>query len=291
MYNQITANKRKTVLLIGVFVAVLLALGWFLDAVTESGYGGLAIAAVISAGMALTSYYVGDRIALRVSGARPIAKEENPYLYRIVENLCIAAGIPVPKIYVIADDAINAFATGRDPRHASMAVTSGAIAKLENEELEGVVAHELSHIKNFDIRIITVAIILVGAIALISDWLLRIHVFGGGRDRDRGIHPALLVVGLILAIAAPLFAQLIQLAVSRRREYLADASGALLTRFPEGLARALTKIGNDKTPLRRATSATAHLYIANPFNAKRFATFLSTHPPLPDRIKALRAMA
>jgi heat shock protein HtpX len=291
MYNQITANKRKTALLIGVFVAVLLALGWVLGVVTESGYAGLGIAAAVSAGMTLVSYYGGARIALGVSGARPIAKNENPYLYRIVENLCIAAGIPVPKIHVISDDAVNAFATGRNPQHASIAVTSGALTKLENEELEGVIAHELSHIKNFDIRIMTVAIVLVGAIALLADWLLRIHVFGGGRDRDRGIHPAFLVAGLIFAIAAPLFAQLIKLAVSRRREYLADASGALLTRFPEGLARALEKIGRDKTPMRRATSATAHLYIANPFNAKRFATFLSTHPPLAERIRILRQMA
>lgn len=291
MYNQIAANKRKTALLIGIFVAILLALGWFLGSLADAGNAGMALALTISAGMALISYYAGARIALGVSGARPIAKNENPYLYRIVENLCITAGMPVPKIHVIPDDAINAFATGRDPQHASIAVTSGALAKLENEELEGVIAHELSHIKNFDIRIMTVAIILVGAIALLADWLLRIHVFGRGRDRDRGIHPALLAIGLLLAIVAPLFAQLIQLAVSRRREYLADASGALLTRFPEGLARALEKIGRDGTPMRRATSATAHLYIANPFNAKRFATFLSTHPPLPDRIKALRAMA
>ncbi|MEK7516437.1 MAG: M48 family metallopeptidase [Patescibacteria group bacterium] len=291
MYNQITANKRKTAFLIGIFVAIVIALGWFLGSLADAGRSGVVLALTISAGMALISYYAGGRIALGVSGARPTAKSENPYLYRIVENLCITAGIPVPKIYVISDDAINAFATGRDPRHASIAVTSGALTKLENEELEGVVAHELSHIKNFDIRIMTVAIVLVGAIALLADWLLRIHVFGGGRDRDRGIHPAFLVVGLLLAILAPLFAQLIQLAVSRRREYLADASGALLTRFPEGLARALQKIGRDKSPMRRATSATAHLYIANPFNTKRFATFLSTHPPLEDRIKALRTMA
>ena len=200
----------------------------------------------------------------------------------------------MPRLHIIQDSAINAFATGRDPAHASIAVTTGALEKLKNEELEGVLAHELSHIKNYDIRVMTIVIVLVGIVALLSDWMFRIHVFGGrGRDRDRNVHPIFLVVGLILMILAPLIAELIKLAVSRRREYLADASGALLTRYPEGLARALEKTSAQKTPMLRANEATAHLYFANPFGNTRkwLTTAFSTHPPIQDRIKVLRQMA
>ncbi|KKU13766.1 MAG: Protease HtpX-like protein [Parcubacteria group bacterium GW2011_GWC2_45_7] len=294
MYNQITANKRRTWALIIIFVAVVLGLGYLYDYLYGHGSGGLVFAAFISFFMALISYYKGDKLALAVSGAKQINKEQNAYLWRMIENLCISQGMPMPHLHIIQDPAINAFATGRDPKHASIAVTTGAIEKLENEELEGVLAHELSHIKNYDIRIMTMVIVLVGIIALLSNWMLRAHLFGGRRDdRDRGLHPMLLVVGIVLMILAPLIAQLIQFAVSRRREYLADASGALMTRFPEGLARALEKIGRENRPLARANEATAHLYIANPFGGTRkwLTTLFSTHPPIGDRIKVLRSMA
>lgn len=244
----------------------------------------------ISLLMTLISYYSGDKIALAVSGAKQIQKSEDPYLWRIVENLAITAGLPMPKLHLINDQAINAFATGRDPEHSSVAVTTGAIEKLENEELEAVLAHELSHIKNYDIRVMTIVIVLVGAIALISDWMFRAHFLSGRGDRDRSVHPIFLIIGLLLAILTPIFAQLIQLAVSRRREYLADASGALLTRFPEGLARALEKISLSKAPMTRANSATAHMFISNPFGASRLRALFSTHPPLEERIKILRGM-
>lgn len=298
MYNQITSNKRRSVALIGIFVLIIIALGIVFDAVAGSGAGagGLLFAVVVSSAMALTAYYGGDRVALWTSGAKPIEKRDQPYLYRIVENLAMTAGIATPAVYVIPDPAVNAFATGRDPVHASVAVTTGAIERLGNEELEGVIAHELSHIKNYDIRVMTIVIVLVGAIALLSDLLLRIRWYGGhGRD-DRGGGQAtaiLLVVGIVLAIVAPFVAELIKLAVSRRREYLADASGALLTRFPEGLARALEKIAAANQPMLRANTATAHLFLSNPFGRRRrwFTHLFDTHPPIEERVKALRAMA
>lgn len=293
MYNQITANKRRTTILILLFIAVILGLGYLFGYLSGYGWYGLIPAAGISLLMTLLSYYSGDKLALAVSGAKPITKEQNAYLYRIVENLCISQGLPLPKLHIIQDSVINAFATGRDPKHASIAVTTGALEKLANEELEGVLAHELSHVKNYDIRVMTIVIVLVGIVALISNWMFRMHIFGGHRDRDRGIHPIFLVVGLTLMILAPLIAELIKLAVSRRREYLADASGALMTRYPEGLARALEKIGAQKQPLARASDATAHLYIANPFGNTRkwLMSAFSTHPPIQDRIKVLRGMA
>ena len=294
MYNQITANKRRTVVLIAIFIAVILGLGFLYDYLYGAGYGygGLVIAGLISVVMTLVSYFAGDKLALAVSGAKAITKEQNPYLWRIVENLCIAQGMPVPKIHIIQDSAINAFATGRDPKHASVAVTTGALEKLENEELEGVLAHELSHIKNYDIRVMTIVIVLVGIVSLLSQWIFRMHAFGGRDNRDRNVHPILLVIGLILMIIPPLISELIKLAVSRKREYLADASGALITRYPEGLARALEKIGAQKQPLSRAIEATAHLYFANPFGNTRkwLTTAFSTHPPIQDRIKILRGM-
>lgn len=293
MYNQITANKQKSVLLIALFVLVVMGLGWFAGEITESGYTMLVYAAALSLVMTLFSYYSGDRVALWTSGAQPITKNENTYLYRIVENLCITAGTPTPKIHIINDSAINAFATGRNPQHASIAVTTGALEKLTNEELEGVIAHELSHIKNYDIRVMTIVIVLVGTISLLADLALRMQ-FHGGRGRDRNAPPALAIVGLVLMILSPLIAELIKLAVSRKREYLADASGALLTRYPEGLAAALEKIQHHNTqPMARANHATAHLYLANPFGprlSKLFGNLFSTHPPLENRIKILRKM-
>ncbi len=294
MYQQIDSNKRKTVILIMIFIVFVLFLGWLYGQLTDTGYFGLVIAIIISLIMGLFSYYGGDKLALATAGAKPITKQDNPYVYRLVENLCITAGLSLPKIYIINDPDINAFATGRDPQHASIAVTSGAIDKLENEELEGVLAHELSHIKNYDIRLMMVVIVLVGIIALLADLLMRNFLWGKG-DREKNQFSAiLLVVGIVLAILSPLIAQIIQLAVSRKREYLADADGALLTRYPQGLANALEKIAlTNKLPLKRANNATAHLYIANPFGqSKRFLSNLfSTHPPIEERIAKLRQMA
>lgn len=298
MYNAITANKRRTWVLMIAFVAIILALGAAYDAAlgTAAGAGGFVFAALLAGGMTVLSYYGGDRIALWTSGAVPVTKRDAPLLYRTVENLAITAGLPTPRVYRIPDPAINAFATGRDPAHASVAVTTGALERLTNEELEGVLAHELSHVKNYDIRVLTVVIVLVGMIALLSDWLLRVRWYGGsGHREERGGNAGavLLAVGVILALVAPLIAELIKLAVSRRREYLADASGALLTRYPEGLARALEKIGAAAQPMLRANTATAHLFIANPFGTRRqwFTHLFSTHPPLKDRIRVLRGMA
>lgn len=238
----------------------------------------------------LVSYYAGDKIALKSTGARHIQKEDNPYLYRMVENLCITAGLPVPKVHIIDSPALNAFATGRDPEHASIAVTSGLMAALENEELEGVIAHELAHIQNYDIRVMTIVVVLVGTLALIADMFWRMSFFGGGDNRDNKTGGILAIVGIVLILVSPIVAELIKLAVSRKREYLADASGALLTRYPEGLARALEKISASAEKLRTANAATAHMFISNPFKSKGFTKFFSTHPPAEDRIAKLRGM-
>lgn len=292
MYEQITTNKRKSIILILIFTVLVMALGWIFGEYQGNGlgYGGLMIALFISIIMTLMSYFKGDAIALRAAGARSIQKTDNEYLYRMVENLAITAGLPTPRVFIINDPAINAFATGRDPQHASIAVTTGAIEKLENEELEGVLAHELSHIKNYDIRLMTIVIVLVGIVVLLADWMFRAQIFGG-RDRERG-GGVLALIAIVAMILSPLIAQLIKLAVSRKREYLADASGALLTRYPEGLARALEKISTQTKPLARANHATAHLFIANPFGAtrKNIGQLFSTHPLIEDRIKALRTM-
>jgi len=277
-----------------IFIAFVFLIGWVYGQVTDTGYAGLTGALVISLGMTAFSYYAGDKVALSTAGAVPITKEENPYVYRLVENLCITAGLPLPKVYFIPDPTINAFATGRDPQHASVAITQGAIDKLANEELEGVIGHELSHVKNYDIRLMMIVIVLVGIIALISDWLMRGFLWRKGDERSRGqLGAILLIIGIVLAVLSPLIAQLIQLAVSRKREYLADADGSLLTRYPAGLANALEKIMNEKEPLRRANNATAHLYIANPFRPtkKILNNLFSTHPPIEDRIAKLRQMA
>lgn len=296
MYSQIDSNKRKTAILISLFIAFILLIGWIFSIYTKSGYFSIGIAALFSIGMTLVGYYQGDKVALMASGARAITQGENLYISRMVENLSITSGIPAPKIYIIEDSAINAFATGRDPKHASIAVTRGAIEKLENEELEGVIAHELSHIKNYDIRLMTVILVLVGLIALLSDWFVRVRWFRGSNNRDSrgasGIQLVVLVIGLVLLILAPIIGKIIQLAISRKREFLADASGALLTRYPEGLARALEKIRTQNQPLRRANNATSHLYISNPFGkTKHFLSgIFSTHPPLEERIGELRKM-
>lgn len=297
VYSQIASNKRKTILLIVLFIIFIVALGYIFDRLFAYGYVGLFFAIIIALLMALLSYYSGDKLALWTAGAKgPITKEQNSYIYNLVENLAITAGLPMPKVYLIPDSAINALATGRDPKHSSVAITQGAIEKLENEELEGVIAHELSHIKNYDIRLMMVVIICVGIISLIADWFWRAHWFAGHRSSDRRASQAdliFIVIGLSLAILSPLIANLIRLAVSRKREYLADASAVLLTRYPDGLIRALEKIGAANQPLRRANHATAHLYISDPFGRtkKFFSALFSTHPPIAERIKALKQLA
>lgn len=298
MYSQIAANKRKTWLLIAIFTAVVVAVGYAFGQYTGGGYGMLVFAALVSGTMTLVSYFAGDKIALATSGAKPVTREHSPYLHRLVENLAIAAGMPMPKLYLIQAPQINAFATGRDPQHASIAVTTGAIEQLQNEELEGVLAHELSHISNYDIRLMTVVIVLVGIVTLLSDFFFRLRWYGGSssdRRSDKGnANGVLMLVGFIALILAPIIGKLIQLAISRRREFLADASGSLLTRYPDGLASALEKIGStNQQPMPQAHQATAHLYISSPFGraGERISRMFSTHPPLAERIKALREMA
>lgn len=292
MYNQITSNKRKTTLLIAIFGAFVIGAGYFFHVAFGYGYEAVAAAVVFSAAMSIGSYYTGDKMALWSTGAQRIAKEDHPYLYRIVENLSIANGVPMPKVHIIQSPALNAFATGRNPEHASIAVTTGLIQALQNEELEGVIAHELSHVKNYDILVMTIVVILVGAVALLGDFFFRMRFFHGRSREDRGQTGAILmVVGVVFLILSPIVAEIIKLAISRKREFLADASGALLTRYPEGLARALEKISASPAPLSTASAATAHLFISNPLKGKNFSKFFSTHPPIEERVRRLREMA
>lgn len=295
IYSEISANRRRTWLLMVFFVIVVAAVvgiaAWFLGGGYEAGI----IALIASALFVVFSYYASSSIVLNISHATEVKHDENPDLYHIVENLCLGAGLPIPKIYIIDDTAPNAFATGRDPRHAVVVVTKGLLKKLDKLELEGVIAHELSHIRNYDIRIMTITVVLIGLVALIADVTLRLTWFGAGRHRgsQRGAGAAImLIVALVALILAPIAAQLIHLAISRRREYLADASGALLTRYPEGLARALEKISGDKEPLEVANKATAHLYIVNPLKDRSsfMNNLFSTHPPILERIRRLKAM-
>lgn len=292
MYNQITSNKSKSYLLMLLFFLVIVGItwAWSLYFGESSSYGTLIFAVILATIMNLISFFAGDSIALGIAGAKAIKKDANPYVFRMVENLSITAGIPTPKIYIINDPAMNAFATGRDPQHASIALTTGIIEGLQNEELEGVIAHELSHIKNYDIRLMMIVIVCVGIIALMADWLTRSLFWRRSDSDNRNNNAIFMIIGLVLAILSPLFAKLIQLAISRKREYLADASGALLTRYPEGLAKALEKIASQKQALKHANKATAHLYIANPFGSEKMANLFSTHPPIASRISALRSM-
>lgn len=295
MYNQIAANKRKTWFLVALVSAILIGLIYLLgysygvDASTS-----IIVGTVFASIYSLFSYYFSDSIALSASGAKHITKDQAPELWKIIENLAIANGMPMPKVYVIPDNAMNAFATGRDPQHASVAFTTGILAALNKTELEGVAAHELSHIKNYDIRTMTIVVVLIGAIMLVADIFLRTMFRRDNRDGG-SIGMILFIIGLALAILSPLLAELIKLAVSRSREYLADASGALLTRHPEGLASALEKISGSQ-PLAKANHATAHLFIANPFKAHNgkktsfWQSIFSTHPPIEERVARLRTM-
>ncbi|PIQ04406.1 MAG: zinc metalloprotease HtpX [Candidatus Nealsonbacteria bacterium CG18_big_fil_WC_8_21_14_2_50_37_10] len=255
----------------------------------------LFFAVIFSILTSVSSYWYSDKIVLSLMKAKPIEKKDNPELYRIIENLCITAGLPLPKIYIIEEPQPNAFATGRDANHAVVAVTRGLLNKLERVELEGVIAHELSHIGNKDMLLQTIVVILVGIVALLSNFFLRLSFWGGGRRNSKGSGGSLLaILGIIAAILAPIAATLIQLAISRKREFLADASGALLTRYPEGLALALEKISADPNPLKVANNSTAHLFIASPFRGRQakswFTKLFMTHPPIEERIKALRQL-
>jgi len=264
LYTLKESNVRKTYLLITIFLLFIIGLGWIFSYVFEKPEI-LVIAAIFAILTSITSYWYSDKIVLYMTRARPVKKEDNPELYRIVENLCITAGLPLPKIYIIEEAQPNAFATGRDPEHSVVAVTRGLLEKLERVELEGVIAHELSHIKNRDMLLQTVVVVLAGMISIASEIFLRSLWWSGGGRRKREENQLFYLLGLIAIILAPIAATLIRLAISRKREFLADASGALLTRYPEGLAKALEKIASDPHPMRKASSATAHLFIANPF--------------------------
>ncbi|HEY0781563.1 MAG TPA: M48 family metallopeptidase [Thermoanaerobaculia bacterium] len=299
MYDAQAQNRWRTVLLIVVFtlivVAVAFVFGDILGGSSTAGFAVIPFAVGLSGASALVSYFAGDKLVLGQSRAQEVPEGEENVLRDVVETLAVGLGIPTPKLYVIEDPAPNAFATGRDPKHASVAVTRGLLEKMDRSELEGVIAHELSHVGNRDIRVMLLVTVLVGTVALLSDWLLRSMWWGGrSRDRDRGNAGAiLLIAGLVLAILTPVIASLIQLAVSRQREYLADASGAFLTRYPEGLANALRKIAADEHVLAVANKATASLYIANPLKDHpfQFDHLFDTHPPIEERIKRLEAMA
>ncbi len=302
LYTNIDSNKRKTwVLMSGFFIAIILIGYVFSIALNNSGI--LYFAVIFSIVSSFISYWYSDKIVLAMSSAQPVDPDSNRELYRLVENLCITAGLPVPKIYVIDDSSPNAFATGRDPKHAAIALTSGILAKLNKTELEGVIAHELSHVGNRDILISTLVTVMVGVVVLLADWFWRWSFFGGfgnrdDKDVDSRIAAILTILAVILAILAPLFAYLMQFAISRKREFLADADGALLTRYPEGLIGALEKISSDQKPLETANRATAHLYIASPFKddtgePKKISFWRKlflTHPPIEERIAALRGM-
>ena len=302
MYTQVGRNKRNSVLLIMTFLIITTLIGWVFARAFDSPFI-LYVAAGISIFYSWISYYNSDKMVLAVSGAKEVNKQTAPELYRTVENLSITAGLPMPRVFVIDDSAPNAFATGRDPQHAVICVTTGIMSKLDKAELEGVIAHELSHIGNYDIRIMSLVAVMVSVIALLSDFFWHFgSIFGGGDDDNSssGSQAQLIffLIAIVLAIVAPIIGTLIQLAVSRKREYLADASAALLTRYPEGLARALKKIEGDTEPLEAANKATANMYIINPLRegksghgAKSFmANLFSTHPPTADRIKRLDEM-
>jgi heat shock protein HtpX len=293
LYTQQSKNVFRTWALMAVFFVLVVLVGYVVS-LYYGDYGFIYAATAIAIVMNISAYWFSDKIAIAQVGAHPADEVQYKELHRIVENLAITAGLPKPRVYIIEDAAPNAFATGRDKQHAVIAVTTGALSMLERNELEGVIAHELSHVGNRDILVMTVAVVLVGVISMLAQIAIRMSFFGGGRDRDRDNNP-LVLVGFVAAIVlAPLAAQLIQLAISRKREFLADASGALLTRYPEGLASALQKIGSYQVPMQRASTTTAHLFISNPFGAHPAGQWLqklfSTHPPIPERIAALEGM-
>lgn len=301
MYDQVSSNKLKSALLIVVFVMLVLGVGWAFGYASNWGSWGLVVAVVVAFAMTWGSYWYSDRIVLSISRARPVDRQTEPYLVNVIEGLSIAAGIPIPDAYVIDDPAPNAFATGRDPEHAAIAVTRGLMEKLDRLELEGVIAHEMSHIRNYDTLVQTLAAVMAGTVVLLSEWMIRSWWWGGGRRRGGNsnegggqIQAILALIAVVLLVLSPFFAALIQMAISRKREYLADANAALLTRFPQGLAGALRKISSDPNKLQAANKATESLYIFNPLKdyrgGKGLNALFDTHPPIEDRIKRLEEM-
>lgn len=305
IYEAVSANKRKSVVVIIVFAIFVAITTYFISLAAgiymgyePGGLGFFGIALIISGLTSLGSYYYSDQIVLTISKARPANRKEHFNFYTASENLAIASGLPKPALYVIDDTAPNAFATGRNPKKAVICVTTGLLAKLTRTELEGVIAHEMTHIKNYDIRLMSVVSVMVGLIALLSDWFIRMSYYSksGNKDEKNQLQAIVLLLGIIFAILSPIIAQLIKLAVSRRREFLADAGGVSITRQPDGLIKALRKIAEDKEPLEVANKATAHLYIENPFKQKPkgavswFSNLFNTHPPVEERIKALQEM-
>lgn len=290
LYQQADANVRKTWIFITAFLLLIIFIGWIFSYTFESP-AILYFAVALSIFWSFSSYWYSDKVVLALTQSRPIKKQDHPQLYRIVENLSITAGLPMPAVYIMEDSALNAFATGRNAQHGVVCVSRGLLDKLEKAELEGVIAHELSHIGNKDILLSSVVVVLVGLVALLSDWMTRSLFFGRRRqDQEGNFGIIVMVLGILASILAPLAATLLQLAISRKREFLADATGALLTRYPEGLARALEKISQDPQPLRTASNATSHLFIANPFKKDKASKLWMTHPPVEERIKALRQM-
>jgi len=290
LYTHSDENKRLTWIYITGFLVFVIGVGYVFAAAMDNSVI-LYVAVIFSVLMSFGSYWWSDKIVLGMSGAKEITHDNAREIFHLVENLCITAGLPMPRIYIIEDSAPNAFATGRDPEHGVICLTTGIIQKLEKSELEGVIAHELSHIGNRDILISTVIVVLVGFVTLLADWF-RHWAFWGGKDNDNNnsgqLRLLLIIIAVVLSILAPIAAMLMQLAISRKREFLADADGALLTRYPEGLARALEKISADQEPLEAANRATAHLYFANPFKGKNVSKFFMTHPPVEERIARLR---
>lgn len=286
MYSAIAANKRKTWLIIASFAVIIGALGWIISNLYGQPFF-LYLALIIGGVYALIQYFAASKLALAMNGAKEVTKKEAPRLYRIVENLSIATGMPTPKVYIIDDPAPNAFATGRDPKHAVVAATTGLLDIMDDDELEAVMAHEMGHVKNYDIRVMMIVFGLVSAIGFIADMIFHLMWF---RDEDSPPNPIFMVLGIVAALLAPFIAMLVQLAVSRRREYLADSTGAMTTRYPEGLARALEKIRDHGSSLQRQNTATAHFFFANPLKGKSLAKLFSTHPPVEERIAKLRAM-
>lgn len=290
-YNSYDQNTRKTWFIMTTFFLFVIFLGWAFSWYLGNSYvlyGFVAFSIVMN----FFGYWYSDKVVLKMSGAKPLSKDTHREIFNLVENLCITAGLPLPRVYIIEDQAPNAFATGRNYKNSAIALTSGLIKILDKSELEGVIAHELSHIKNRDTLLQTIVVVLVGFVTLIADWFLHFSIYSGGDgDRDSRFQAIMVAVGIVLAILSPIFASLIQLAISRKREFMADASGALMTRYPEGLASALKKISGYSGQMKRANNATAHMYISNPFGTKAKKTFFAkafmTHPPVEERIKAL----
>jgi len=292
VYEQVSRNKRRSAIIIAFFIVFVIGVGGIISQALDWGWGGVILALILASGGSLLSYFGGDKIVLAMAGAHSVSKEKEFTLYTVVENLSLASRIPTPQVYVSSEMAPNAFACGRNPQHASICVTRGLLNTLNRTELEGVIGHEISHIKNFDTRLFAIVSILIGTISILANFLTR-SLYWRDNDRKQG-RGVFLAVGLILSIFSPLVGQLIQLAISRRREFLADASSAMLTRQPQGLINALKKIFQNTIPLRSANSATAHFYIANPFNTKDtvrgITKLFNTHPPIEDRVKELEKM-